>query len=244
MEAKPRDRESYFAQLARKHVFGFIVLLLLMFVALAFEARSPILLRWDTAVTHEIQERPTTPLDFLAYFVTTFGNTVTMILICIVAAFVLRRTGRPMAARFTLLTLLGLPLNLLLKVIVHRPRPTADLVRILFVDAGPSFPSGHAMGSVIVYGFLAYLCWIFIQDPVRRCFWTAVLAIMPIGISLSRIYIGVHWFSDVVGAWMFGLVVLLIFVDLYNLMGSKERRADNQAPPENQGLPSGMASQP
>ena len=84
------------------------------------------------------------------------------------------------------------------------------------------------MGSVIVYGFLAYLAWTHIQDRSRRRFWTAVLALTPIGISLSRIYIGVHWFSDIIGAWMFGLIVLPILAKLYKHFGANEC-----APPEN-----------
>ena len=81
------------------------------------------------------------------------------------------------------------------------------------------------MGSVIVYGFLAYLAWTYITDLPRRRFWTIVLAVTPIAISFTRIYIGVHWFSDVIGAWIFGLIVLLIFADLYHIAGAQERAA-------------------
>ena len=196
-----------------------------MFVALAVLAHSPALLKLDEGVTHEIQEHDSNPLDFLAYFFTFLGNGSALTVVCVGAATTLAVNGRPRAALFSLLTLVGLPLNVLLKEIVHRPRPSANLVRILFPATGPSFPSGHAMGSVIVYGFLAYLAWTYIRDFQRRRFWTVVLATTPIGISLSRIYIGVHWFSDVIAAWMFGLIVLLIFAELYKLVGAKERTA-------------------
>ncbi len=214
-----------FAASRQKRAIVLVGLLFVLFFALAVAARTPSLLHFDTAITREIQEGHTTPLDFLAYFFTTLGNGITMTLLCIGAAVVLYKAGRPKASWFSILTLLGLPLNLLLKLIVHRPRPSSDLVRILLPEPGLSFPSGHAMGSVIVYGFLAYLAWSYIGDPGRRRFWTAVLALAPIGISLSRIYIGVHWFSDVIGAWLFGLIVLFIFVDLYHLTGAKERMA-------------------
>jgi membrane-associated phospholipid phosphatase len=222
MNSRWQGIQQYFARFRQNRALVFMALLLVMFVALAVVARSPRLLALDTGVTREIQEGHSTPLDFLAYFFTFLGNATTMTVLCVGAAMVLARTGRPKAALFSMLTLLGLPLNLLLKLIVHRPRPSASLVRILFPEPGPSFPSGHAMGSVIVYGFLAYLAWTFIRDIHRRRFWTAVLAITPIGISLSRIYIGVHWFSDIIGAWIFGLVVLLIFADLYKFVGAKE----------------------
>ena len=56
-----------------------------------------------------------------------------------------------------------------------------------------------------------------------------MLALTPIGISFSRIYIGVHWFSDIIGAWIFGLIVLLIFADLYHVAGAQERAAHKKA---------------
>ncbi len=219
-----------FAGGRQKRAIFLVAVLFVLFFALSVLARSPGLLHFDTAITREIQEGQSTPMDFLAYFFTTLGNGLTMTVLCIGAAFVLNRAGRRKAAWFSVLTLLGLPLNMLLKLIVHRPRPSSDLVRILFPEPGLSFPSGHAMGSVIVYGFLAYLAWSYIGDPGRRKFWTTVLALTPIGISLSRIYIGVHWFSDIIGAWLFGLIVLLIYVDLYYVMGATERMAHTGQP--------------
>ena len=128
------------------------------------------------------------------------------------------RAGQKHAAFFSLLTLVGLPLNFLLKLLVHRPRPSQDLVRVVFAAQGSSFPSGHAMGSVLVYGFFAYMAWTCLADGLRRCFWTVLLVTLPICISLSRIYLGVHWFSDVLGAWFFGLIVLFLLVDLYHFL--------------------------
>jgi membrane-associated phospholipid phosphatase len=213
----------------QKRALGLIALLLVLFCGLAYMARTPGLLHFDTAITREIQEGHTDIRDYLAFVITTLGNGGFMTLLCIAAAYVLKRSGRPRAALFSLLTLLGLPLNMLLKLIIHRPRPSASLVRILFPEPGDSFPSGHAMGSVIVYGFLAYLAWTYIKDEARRRFWTAVLALTPIAISFTRIYIGVHWFSDIIGAWLFGLIVLLIFADLYHIAGAQERAAHIKA---------------
>ena len=217
-----------------------IVLLLVLFCVLAFFARTSGLLHFDTAITREIQEGHTDARDYLAFFFTTLGNGGFLTLLCVGAAYVLKRAGRPRAALFSLLTLLGLPLNMLLKLIVHRPRPTDTLVRIFFPEPGDSFPSGHAMGSVIVYGFLAYLSWTYIKDLPRRRFWTAVLALTPVVISFTRIYLGVHWFSDIIGAWIFGLIVLLIFADLYHIAGAQERAAHLKAislPAETIGAP-------
>ena len=225
MQSSTLDSPSPPARNRQQRALGLIVLLLALFCGLAFFARTSSLLHFDTAITREVQEGHSDLRDYLAFSITTLGNGLFMTLLCIGAAYVLQRAGRPKAALFSLLTLLGLPLNMLLKLIVHRPRPSSSLVRILFPEPGDSFPSGHAMGSVIVYGFLAYLAWTYITDLPRRRFWTVVLAVTPIAISFTRIYIGVHWFSDVIGAWIFGLIVLLIFADLYHIAGAQERAA-------------------
>ena len=218
---------QYWLHLRQQKALPFLVVLLVLFLMLAVVAHSPGLMHFDAEVTHEVQERPTTPLDFLAYFFTFLGNGISLTVLCIGAALFLRRARRPTAAFFCLLTLLGMPLNVLLKFSVQRPRPTTDLVRILFAAQGSSFPSGHAMSSVIVYGFLGYLTWTFLADVPRRRFWTALCVLTPLGISMSRIYLGVHWFTDVMGAWFFGLVVLFFLVDIYNFIGVQERDSSN-----------------
>jgi len=218
----------------QKRALWLIVALLALFSGLAFFAQSPVLLRVDTLITRAVQSGHTDTRDYLAFLITTLGSAGFLILLCITSACFLYRYRRPRAALFSLLTLLGLPLNMLLKEIVHRPRPTDILVRILFYERGDSFPSGHAMGSTIVYGFLAYLAWTYIRDLARRRFWTVVLILTPIAISFSRIYIGAHWFSDIIGAWIFGLIVLLVFADLYHIAGAQERAAHLESVQERQ----------
>jgi membrane protein DedA with SNARE-associated domain/membrane-associated phospholipid phosphatase len=97
-------------------------------------------------------------------------------------------------------------LDLALKRVFHRTRPTWDLP--LLTARGWSFPSGHAMGSLIAYGILAYLL---VRDakgrrPRMAIVVGAVLLVLLIG--LSRIYLGVHYFSDVLGGYAAGVVWL------------------------------------
>lgn len=201
----------------RRRALALIAVLLALFSILACFAHAPGLLHFDTAFTRTLQAGHTATSDAIAYAFTYMGSGGTMSWVCIVAALVAYRGGKTRAALFCLLSLLGLPLNVLLKQIVQRPRPTADLVRVVYYQSGDSFPSGHAMGSTIVYGFLAYLAWIHLRHPIHRRFWALLLALLPIPISFSRIYLGVHWFSDIVGAWIFGLIVLLILAELYSV---------------------------
>lgn len=74
-----------------------------------------------------------------------------------------------------------------------------------------SFPSGHASGSMIAYGLMSYFAWMLLPAP-----WNLVGALvcmaLPFGIGLSRVYLRVHFPSDVVGGWLLGLVMLGVII--------------------------------
>jgi membrane-associated phospholipid phosphatase len=98
-------------------------------------------------------------------------------------------------------------LNTVLKLVVHRPRP--PYAAGFLHHASWSFPSGHAMGSLIGYGMLAYavtLLWIHRRSAQLSVVLVAALLIVAIG--LSRLYLGVHYFSDVVGGYAAGVLWL------------------------------------
>jgi undecaprenyl-diphosphatase len=97
-------------------------------------------------------------------------------------------------------------LDVALKGMFHRTRPTWDVP--LLTARGWSFPSGHAMGSLVAYGMLAYLL---VRDPKGRPPRMAIVAgavALVLLIGLSRMYLGVHYFSDVVGGYAAGMVWL------------------------------------
>ncbi len=93
---------------------------------------------------------------------------------------------------------------------VARPRPPLRLAVDHVPAHGNSFPSGHTSQSTAVYGFLAVLLWRHFAEKVRRTIIVlgAVLAISAVG--FSRLYLGVHWFSDVLAGWLLGLSWLAV----------------------------------
>lgn len=93
---------------------------------------------------------------------------------------------------------------------VARPRPPLRLAVDHVPAHGFSFPSGHTAQSTAVYGFLAVLLWRHFAQKVRRItiVVVAVLAISAVG--FSRLYLGVHWFSDVLAGWLIGLSWLAV----------------------------------
>jgi membrane-associated phospholipid phosphatase len=120
------------------------------------------------------------------------------------------------------LSTVSLFLNLLLKVQVGRPRPTANLVHIVQAALGYSFPSGHVMAYIAYWGLLFAFGVILFEG---RLWWRTALLITSAAfvvlIGLSRIYLGDHWASDVLGAYPTGEALLVLAVGVY--LSLKER---------------------
>ena len=100
-------------------------------------------------------------------------------------------------------------LNQLLKRILQRPRPTE--FRII-EETGYSFPSGHSMVSMAFYGYLIYLIYRYIKNKYVKWTLITILSILICLIGISRIYLGVHYTSDVLGGFLLSISYLVIYI--------------------------------
>ena len=123
---------------------------------------------------------------------------------------------------------LGVGLEVLYKNLVFHPAPShrfahADgpSVTDLFrgAEAGNSFPSGHVVRSVIVYGLAAFIVYRLAEREWRGRLAAAAAAVIVAAISFDRVYLGVHWLSDVVGGLLLGSVCLLVSMFWMDLAG-------------------------
>ena len=172
--------------------------------------------RADLAATEALQnfERPWATR--LAQWATWMGNSLTVVLLCAGLVLIALWDGEGGVAVLAPFTLLSLPINAVVKNLVDRARPGEDEAK---VHPGPrwgfSYPSGHSMQSAAFYGFLAYLLWILIPAPPLRIALASAFALLPVLVGLSRVYLGAHWASDVVGGWAGGLFVAVPLALLY-----------------------------
>lgn len=100
-------------------------------------------------------------------------------------------------------------LNQLLKYIVQRPRP--DGYRLIY-ESGYSFPSGHSMISMAFYGYLIYLSFKLIKNAKVKWIVSVILGLLILLIGISRIYLGVHYASDVISGFLISILYLIIFI--------------------------------
>ena len=104
-------------------------------------------------------------------------------------------------------------LNQLLKAILQRPRPTE--YRIV-EETGYSFPSGHSMVSMAFYGYLIYLIYKYVKNKYLKWISIVLLSILVCSIGISRIYLGVHYTSDVLGGFLISMSYLVIYISAVN----------------------------
>lgn len=102
-------------------------------------------------------------------------------------------------------------INTIIKHIFLRPRPVGIK---LIEQGGYSFPSGHSMMAVAFYGLLIYIIWNTKWKNVWKIFTTTLLVILILLIGISRIYVGVHFASDVIAGLSISLSYLIIFIEL------------------------------
>ena len=180
----------------------------------------------DTAILQSIYERHTPLLNQIMTGITFLGNGSTLIYISCIVGIILLLT-RKFASAFTLVivTIGGIGLNVWLKNIFSRVRPT--LWKRIVDAAYSSFPSGHAMLSLIVYGFIGYLLIANFRAWSGLISFFTVLLILAIG--FSRLYLGVHWPTDIIAGYAAGLVWLISCILSLEILQFLFRRNNQEA---------------
>ena len=210
------------AEFRGKQAILVMLVLGLIFLAISLTVEMNQTDKIDLAATNALQkiQHPVVYPIMLGF--TALGDTLTLILIAAAVSGYLFFRKRPLAASLAIVTLFGLPLNMLLKEMVGRPRPGSDSVSVLAPTIGLSYPSGHAMASAMLYGYLAMLCWMHIQARSTRITCAIIFLITAVMVSVSRVYLGAHWLSDVVGGWTGGTFCLLLLAEIYKHWGKRE----------------------
>ncbi len=152
-------------------------------------------------------------------FITNLGGVVSLVCITIISV-ILTKSNR---VRLLILgNLAGISIfNIALKNIVQRPRPTGYE---LISEVGYSFPSGHSMVSMGFFGLLIYLAYTRIKKGVLRNIICISLSILILLIGFSRVYLGVHYASDVIAGFIISIVYLMLIVKTISRLTEREKK--------------------
>ncbi|MFC3344581.1 phosphatase PAP2 family protein [Paenibacillus abyssi] len=215
-EAMPIDKERRITRLTLIGLFSFIG-----FCAIAMTFQLDAVGVIDGWIIQSIQQQEapfwTGFMKLLSFIgsgqiVTVFSGIAALLLINLYK----RRTE----ALFFLVTVIGSALlNILLKLYFQRERP--DL-HTLITETGYSFPSGHSMNAFTFYGIVSYLFWRRIQSKRAKSLLLGFSSLMIVLIGISRVYLGVHYPSDIAGAYLISGVWLILMIKLYRYIKKRK----------------------
>ena len=106
-------------------------------------------------------------------------------------------------------------INVLVKDLVQRPRPTSGAVNVIDILNSYSFPSGHVMFYLGFFGFIGFLAFSLLKPSFKRSFLLVLIGSLVVLIGVSRIYLGEHWASDVLGSYLLGSLTLVAIIQFY-----------------------------
>ena len=187
------------------------LVMLLAALGLAVIAAGEGIVPGDVAIARAVQ-RPVSPeIDTIARFASLVGNDFpSMVALALIGIFMLICHRRWDLALFLAVAVALRAVGPVLKTLIASPRPTPDVIAIIVHSQGLGFPSGHAMGAALFYGAIAIIAPQVVADRLlARGIQVAAVLVMAL-IALSRVRLGVHWPSDVVGGLLFGLGIVCL----------------------------------
>ncbi|WP_234032647.1 phosphatase PAP2 family protein [Paenibacillus faecalis] len=191
----------------------------LVFAGIAAVVMSEQEYGFDSFVTELVRGFEQPAVTDIAMGLTFIGSKGPIIIICIFICALLYVFSLKREITFFLTVILGSALlNILLKTLFRRNRPD---VKRLVEAIGYSFPSGHAMAAFSLYGILIYLLWKHVKTLSLKALIFIVFGAMILGIGLSRIYLGVHYPSDVLGGFFASCSWLMLSIGIYEYLGSR-----------------------
>lgn len=204
-----------------------VFLMLMCALTLSVAAHIFVVFPFDLKISHELKEVKNPVYALVMEGVSALGDPRVGILMIVAVSAFYCVSRQLLNAGFVLATSSNFLLTSLIKVLVARPRPPDFILNPaeMFPMVNQfSFPSGHVLFFVVFFGFLAYLVHLHRNGRVRMMV-IAVCAVLILLIGMSRVYLGAHWASDVLGSYVIGGLWLCLLVLLYQLAS---RRRNNR----------------
>jgi membrane-associated phospholipid phosphatase len=192
--------------LSRRRLAMVLGIVLVAFAAAAALRNGQLLLTWDAPIQRRVEANRTALLDTIFLSVSRLGSQIPVLVMGTLLAAATWRRCRAVSTALLVATFSRPLVEFVIKAVVDRERP--DLERLV-PGNGPSFPSGHVMASIALWGLLPVVVSLYTRS--RRAWWVSVWASggVIVAVAASRVYLGVHWFSDVSMGMVVGAFFLL-----------------------------------
>lgn len=184
-------------------------LFFVIFLAIAEDVFEQEIFEFDSVVYNFLVNNRNEALNNFFKIITQFGSALVLIIITILCVIFIRDKKYKILVPANLVTIAII--NIVLKNFFLRPRPNE--LRLI-EETGYSFPSGHAMASTAFYGLLIYIVHEKVENKILRNTICIMLGLLILLISISRIYVGVHYTSDVIAGTCFSIAYLILITRL------------------------------
>jgi membrane-associated phospholipid phosphatase len=167
--------------------------------------------------SEEVQEHHNLFLDHVMKLISWFGYMPGSAILIVGSVLLFLLFGYKKEALFIVLTALSGLVSTLVKLLINRPRPLSTLVRVIEKTQQQSFPSGHVLFYTVFFGFLVLLMYHLNHLPKKLRILIAVISVFLLfTVPISRIYLGAHWFTDVLAGLFLGLLNLIVLSYFYS----------------------------
>lgn len=200
-----QENEKFKQRLIKNAKWIVLIITLLGFIILSNLAYNKRILQNDIMNPKFISSH----ITLIAMFITNLGSATILIIISMILLLAIK--DKKIGLAICLNLAIEASLNALLKNVIQRPRPSG--IRLI-IESGYSFPSGHSMASMTFYGFLIYLIYKYVKNKKIKWALISILSILIATIGLSRIYLGVHYISDVLGGFLISISYLIVYTSL------------------------------
>lgn len=199
----PEDTPWFFRVVLRSPGFLIVTVVITVSVAVITASNPEWLLRIDQPVSEWV--RGWGGQQSFARLVTRLGSPILAVTVGVVAVAVLWRRCRASAVTLGTLVAAALAVDIVIKVVVDRPRPPDPAVGTEF----GSFPSGHVIHAVVIFGLVPFLLWILTNRSEFLRLGFVVFVVVVLSVALSRVRLGAHWPSDVIASFFIGASLLI-----------------------------------
>ncbi len=195
--------------LKKRYIIG--VITLIGFIIISYLLFTNRLDAFDNTIYEIIKCIRCSFCDTFFKIITYLGNTIPVVVITIALLIYLDKHDRIILGSSMIVTLC---INQIIKHLIKRPRPPVE--ERLITQNGYSFPSGHSMMALCLYGVLIYFVMTKVKDKKKKIFLVSILSLIILLIGLSRIYVRVHYPSDVAAGFLITISILVINITLIN----------------------------